>query len=65
MKKSPKYSVGCEVAYKSEDGCECQGSVCRITEIGKECFHYTLKCGNGKKCSLYEDKIIDKQELKE
>ena len=57
MKNNPKYSVGCEVTYKSEDGCENKGNICRITEIGKECYQYTLKCGNGKKCSLYEWEI--------
>ena len=63
MKRSPKYSVGCKVAYDGEDGCKCQGVVCRITEVGRECYHYTLKCENGKKCSLYEAKIIDGEKL--
>ena len=65
MKKSPKYSVGSEVAYKGEDGCEYSGSVCRIAEVGKEYFMYTLDCGDGKRHSLYEGKITNTRKINE
>ena len=65
MNKSPKYSVGCKVAYNGENGCECQGSVCRITEVGRGCFYYTLECDNGERCMLYEGRIIETDKLNE
>lgn len=65
MKKSPKYSVGCKVAYNDENGTKCQGSVCRIAEVGKGCFNYTVDCENGKRCMLPEAKIIESEKLNE
>lgn len=63
MKKCPKYSVGCKVAYNDENGAKHEGCVKRIAEVGRECFHYTVECENGKKCLLCEAKLIDCEKL--
>lgn len=65
MKKSPKYSVGCKVAYQDENGMKCQGCVCRIAEVGRECFHYTVECENGRRCMLCEARLTETKELNE
>lgn len=61
MTKSPKYSVGCEVAYKGEDGSQTRGRVNKIVEVGREVYLYGLDCNGFKPKWLYEEcKLTDK-----